>query len=73
MMLFDQACVFAYEEYQNIAGKIDGYPTFYDFWQTKTTDNMVDVYDNNRAEYDQLWKQYVELVDSKTIAKAYCG
>ena len=63
----------AYEEYQNIAGKIDGYPTFYDFWQTKTTDNMVDVYDNNRAEYDQLWKQYVELMDSKTIAKAYYG
>ena len=70
---FDQACVFAYEEYQNIAGKIDGYPTFYDFWQTKTTDNMVDVYDNNRAEYDQLWKQYVELMDSRTIAKAYYG
>lgn len=68
---YNQACVFAYEEYQRIAGKVDGCPTFYDFWQTKTTDNMVDAYENNRAEYDQLWNQYMELMDSKTFACAY--
>lgn len=70
---YDQAWVFAREEYYKIAGKINGYPTFYDFWQTQTIDNMVDAYDNNRAEYNQLWERYMKLVDSKIIVKAYYG
>lgn len=68
---FNQAQVFAYEEYEKIAGTIDGYPSFRDFWQTKTADNMVDAYENNRIEYDQLWAQYMTLMHSKTIACAY--
>lgn len=68
---FDQAWIFAREEYDKIAGKINGYPTFSDFWKTQTTDDMFDAYDNNRAEYDQLWERYMKLVDSKIIVRAY--
>ena len=68
---FDYARVFASEEYYKIAGEINGYPTFSDFWQTQTTDDMFDAYDNNRAEYDQLCERYMKLVDSKIIVRAY--
>lgn len=68
---FDQAQIFAYEEYQNIAGKIDGYPTFTQFCENETADDVVDVYDNNRTEYEQLQKRFADFIDSKTIAQAY--
>ena len=68
---FDYARIFAHEEYYKIACEINGYPAFSDFWQTQTTDDMFDAYDNNRAEYDQLWERYMKLVDSKIIVRAY--
>lgn len=68
---FDYARVFASDEYYKIASETNGYPTFSDFWQTQTTDDMFDAYDNNRAEYDQLCERYMKLVDSKIIARAY--
>lgn len=68
---FDQAQIFAYEEYQNIAGKIDGYPTFTQFCENETADDVVDVYDNNRTEYEQLQKRFADFIDSKTITLAF--
>lgn len=56
---------------KKFAGKVDGCPTFCDFWYTKTTANMTEVQINNRAKYDRLWEQYMQLVDSKTTACAY--
>lgn len=67
---FEQAQNFAYEEYQNIAGKIDGYPTFIQFYESETADDVVDVYDNNYTEYEQLQKRFTDFIDSKTIAQA---
>lgn len=68
---FEQAQIFAYEEYQNIAGKIDGCPTFTQFCESETADDVVDVYDNNYTEYEQLQKRFADFIDSKTIAQAY--
>lgn len=68
---FAQAQVLAYEEYQKIAGKVEGCPTFCDFWHIKTTANITEVQINNRAKYGQLWEQYMRLVDSKVTACAY--
>lgn len=68
---YNQAYLFACEEYENIAGKVDGYPSFSDFWHSKTADNIIDIYENNRVEYNQLCKQYSKMRESKIIVRAY--
>lgn len=66
-----QARSLAHEDYHNIAGKLEGYPTFTQFCEDETADDVVDMYDNNRTEYEQLQKRFTDFIDSKIITQAY--
>lgn len=68
---YSQALALAHEEYHDLAGKVEGCPTFTQFCEDETADDVVDMYDNNRTEYEQLQKRFTDFIDSKIIVRAY--